>query len=133
MAPARPGEVRNPAGKPSKRLLLAREIAERCGLEAILELALQTKHRKAELAEALLAVAEHGEGQFGTGKANAQRLVHDLLGSLVKRAQVQHEHSLNVEVHRVKVREMLDEEPEERELEQANGHEEAEGPARPAK
>lgn len=130
----KPGQSGNPNGRPSKRYQLAREVAERAGLGGILALARQYRGRREELAQALLDTACDREAK---GQVPAAKLIHDLLGTTVQRAQVQHEHSLNVEVHRVKVREMLDEpeEPREVHLEQpnGNGHDEEEGEPRPPK
>lgn len=131
LVPWLPGQSGNPAGKLSKQALVAREIANRIGLGGVLELARQYRGRKGEFATALLDTAcdTDAKGQVAAGK-----LVHELLGTLIKREEHQHQHTLDVEVHRVKRREMLPEEPEERELElpQANGHEE-EGEPRPPK
>jgi hypothetical protein len=124
--PWKPGESGNPAGMPSNRTRLAREIAERAGLGAILALARKVKANEKELAEALIKMAQEGEGENGTGRATAQRLIHDLLGSLKKRDELKVEHSLEVQVVR-KVRIMPGAEDDAREVEIEGGG----APARP--
>lgn len=132
LRPWQPGQSGNPAGKLSKQAQVAREIANRIGLAGVLELARRYKPRSGEFADALLNTACDTEAK---GQVAAGKLVHELLGTLIKREEVQHQHSLEVQVLRQKIRDMGDDEPREVHLEQpnGNGHDEEEGEPRPAK
>lgn len=101
--PWKPGQSGNPAGKLSKRALVAKEYAKAIGLEYLAELAFNVKARRGELIESLLDLAIDGEGEHGTGKAAAHRLLLDVL-SLGEKQEAKA--TLEVQVVRRKVRVM---------------------------
>jgi hypothetical protein len=111
--PWRPGQSGNPAGRPSNRDLMARELAARLGLKGILKLARRYGDRAEEFADALLDTACDREAK---GQVSAARLTHELLGSLIKREDVKVTNTLEVQVYRSK-RRVMEDEPEERECE----------------
>jgi len=78
----RPGQrkgepSRNPLGRPSKRRLMAQELAKAAGLDELVELAFQVRRRKGDVAKCLVdAATDPGH----KGQVAAQRLLRDVLG-----------------------------------------------------
>jgi len=103
LRPFLPGVSGNPAGKPSNRERMARELIRRQGLGWILELARQARKDSPELVEALLKAAK---SENGITVVAAQRLIADLL-DVGKKAIAEVNISMDVEVRR-KVRDMTE-------------------------